>query len=73
MTRQRITVLGATGSIGTSTLDVVARHPEQKDFSFEEFMRQQNLPYEQLAAMSGVFGSNLGGTSVTKSDSGGGK
>lgn len=26
--RQRITVLGATGSIGRSTLDVVARHPE---------------------------------------------
>ena len=26
---QRITVLGATGSIGLSTLDVVARHPEQ--------------------------------------------
>lgn len=45
----------------------------ERDFSFEEFMRQQNLPYEQLAAMSGVFGSNLGGTSVTKSSSGGGK
>ncbi|MDY0105567.1 MAG: 1-deoxy-D-xylulose-5-phosphate reductoisomerase [Giesbergeria sp.] len=27
--KQRITVLGSTGSIGTSTLDVVARHPEQ--------------------------------------------
>lgn len=26
---QRITVLGATGSIGTSTLDVVARHPDR--------------------------------------------
>ncbi|MDF2488147.1 MAG: 1-deoxy-D-xylulose 5-phosphate reductoisomerase [Pseudomonas sp.] len=26
---QRITVLGATGSIGLSTLDVIARHPEQ--------------------------------------------
>ncbi|MRX09560.1 1-deoxy-D-xylulose-5-phosphate reductoisomerase [Pseudoduganella sp. FT25W] len=26
---QRITVLGATGSIGVSTLDVVARHPER--------------------------------------------
>ncbi|WP_163018533.1 hypothetical protein, partial [Pseudomonas viridiflava] len=24
---QQITVLGATGSIGLSTLDVVARHP----------------------------------------------
>ncbi len=28
MTRQRLTILGATGSIGVSTLDVVARHPE---------------------------------------------
>ncbi|WP_225775114.1 1-deoxy-D-xylulose-5-phosphate reductoisomerase [Pseudomonas sp. Marseille-Q5115] len=27
--RQRITVLGATGSIGRSTLDVVARHPDR--------------------------------------------
>jgi 1-deoxy-D-xylulose-5-phosphate reductoisomerase len=26
---QRITILGATGSIGVSTLDVVARHPER--------------------------------------------
>ncbi|KQQ97098.1 1-deoxy-D-xylulose-5-phosphate reductoisomerase [Massilia sp. Leaf139] len=26
---QRITILGATGSIGVSTLDVLARHPEQ--------------------------------------------
>lgn len=29
MTRQRLTVLGATGSIGVSTLDVVGRHPER--------------------------------------------
>ncbi len=27
--RQRLTVLGSTGSIGTNTLDVVARHPER--------------------------------------------
>ncbi|MDE2093666.1 MAG: 1-deoxy-D-xylulose-5-phosphate reductoisomerase [Burkholderiales bacterium] len=27
--RQRICILGATGSVGTSTLDVVARHPER--------------------------------------------
>ena len=26
---QTLTVLGSTGSIGTSTLDVVARHPER--------------------------------------------
>ena len=29
MKRQRITVLGSTGSIGTNTLDVVARHPDR--------------------------------------------
>lgn len=29
MTIQRICILGSTGSIGCSTLDVVARHPEQ--------------------------------------------
>lgn len=29
MSRQRLTVLGATGSIGLSTLDVVARHPDR--------------------------------------------
>ena len=28
-TLQRITILGSTGSIGTSTLDVLARHPQQ--------------------------------------------
>jgi 1-deoxy-D-xylulose-5-phosphate reductoisomerase len=27
--KQRLTILGATGSIGGSTLDVVARHPER--------------------------------------------
>jgi 1-deoxy-D-xylulose-5-phosphate reductoisomerase len=29
MARQRLTVLGATGSIGVSTLDVVSRHPDR--------------------------------------------
>jgi len=29
MTRQRLVILGSTGSIGTSTLDVVSRHPER--------------------------------------------
>ncbi len=27
--RQRLCILGATGSVGTSTLDVIARHPER--------------------------------------------
>jgi 1-deoxy-D-xylulose-5-phosphate reductoisomerase len=29
MTKRRLTVLGATGSIGASTLDVVSRHPDR--------------------------------------------
>jgi 1-deoxy-D-xylulose-5-phosphate reductoisomerase len=29
MTKQRIAILGSTGSVGTSTLDVLARHPDR--------------------------------------------
>ncbi len=29
MSRQRICILGSTGSVGTSTLDVIGRHPER--------------------------------------------
>jgi 1-deoxy-D-xylulose-5-phosphate reductoisomerase len=29
MSRQRVTVLGSTGSVGKNTLDVIARHPER--------------------------------------------
>ena len=42
------------------------------DFGFQQFQDAQNLPYRQLAAMSGVFGSGLGSTSTT-TQSGGGK
>ena len=42
---QVITVLGATGSIGCSTLDVVARHPER----FEVFALSGHRQTEQLA------------------------
>ncbi|CAD5108286.1 1-deoxy-D-xylulose-5-phosphate reductoisomerase [Zestomonas carbonaria] len=41
---QRITVLGATGSIGLSTLDVVARHPERYQvFALSGFSRLAEL------------------------------
>ena len=30
--KQRLTVLGSTGSIGTNTLDVVRRHPTNTKF-----------------------------------------
>lgn len=42
------------------------------DAQYQSYLDQQNLPYKQLAAMSGVFGSGIGQTSATKS-SGGGK
>ncbi len=42
--RQRITVLGATGSIGQSTLDVVARHPDR----FEVFALSAHRQAEKL-------------------------
>lgn len=46
------------------------------DFNYQQFQEQQNDPYKKLAAMSGVFSSNLGGSSSTQSSqpsSGGGK
>ena len=44
MKPQRITVLGATGSIGVSTLDVVARHPERYEvFALSGFSRVDTL------------------------------
>jgi hypothetical protein len=42
------------------------------DAQYQSYLDQQNLPYKQLAAMSGVFDSGLGQTQSTKS-SGGGK
>jgi 1-deoxy-D-xylulose-5-phosphate reductoisomerase len=44
--KQRLAVLGATGSIGVSTLDVVARHPERFEVFALTAMRQD----EQLEA-----------------------
>ena len=32
MVMQRVAVLGATGSIGASALDVIARHPDRWDY-----------------------------------------
>ncbi|WP_349571798.1 1-deoxy-D-xylulose-5-phosphate reductoisomerase [Azotobacter salinestris] len=41
---QQITVLGATGSIGLSTLDVIARHPERyRAFALTGFARLEEL------------------------------
>lgn len=42
------------------------------DFGYQQFQEQQNDPYKKLAAMSGVFGTNLG-QSASTTQSGGGK
>lgn len=44
MTRKRITLLGATGSIGTSALDVISRHPER----YEVFALTANRQIDAL-------------------------
>lgn len=48
---QSLTVLGATGSIGTSTLDVVARHPDR----YRVFALTAHQRVEPLAALCGRF------------------
>ena len=41
---QQVTVLGATGSIGLSTLDVIARHPQRYQvFALTGFSRLAEL------------------------------
>ncbi|MGH8159939.1 MAG: 1-deoxy-D-xylulose-5-phosphate reductoisomerase [Rhodanobacter sp.] len=48
--RQRLSILGSTGSIGTSTLDVVARHPDRfAVFALTAHKRVDRL-YEQCIA-----------------------
>ena len=42
--RQRVCILGATGSVGTSTLDVIARHPER----FEVFALTAHSRVDEL-------------------------
>jgi 1-deoxy-D-xylulose-5-phosphate reductoisomerase len=43
-TKQRVCVLGSTGSIGTNTLDVLARHPDR----FEVFALTANRRVDEL-------------------------
>jgi len=48
---RRIAILGATGSIGKSTLDVIARHPER----FEAYALTANTRAEELADLCRQF------------------
>ena len=45
--RLRLTILGSTGSIGTNTLDVVARHPERFEVFALSAARQVELMVQQ--------------------------
>jgi 1-deoxy-D-xylulose-5-phosphate reductoisomerase len=49
--RQRVTVLGSTGSVGVSTLDVIARHPER----FEVFALSAATRVDELLAQCAQF------------------
>ena len=51
MTLQVLTILGSTGSIGESTLDVVSRHPEK----FRVFALAGHKQVEKLAAQCRTF------------------
>ena len=55
MALKRLTILGATGSIGQSTLDVVRQHPGR--FAIEALVGNANIA--QLAADARAFGAKL--------------
>lgn len=49
--RQRVTVLGSTGSVGVSTLDVIARHPDR----FEVFALSAATKVDEMLAQCARF------------------
>jgi len=49
--KQRVTVLGSTGSVGVSTLDVISRHPER----FEVFALSAATRVDELLAQCAQF------------------
>ena len=51
MQKQRITILGSTGSVGSNTLDVIARHPDR----FEVFALTAATKWELLLAQCAAF------------------
>jgi len=55
MTAQRITVLGSTGSVGTNTLDVIARHPERFEVFALSAARQVDTLLAQCASVRPRF------------------
>lgn len=60
--KQRLTVLGSTGSIGTNTLDVVRRHSDQYEIFALSAATQVELMLAQCAEFAALRGD---GQSVT--------
>ncbi|PIE37826.1 MAG: 1-deoxy-D-xylulose-5-phosphate reductoisomerase, partial [Gammaproteobacteria bacterium] len=50
MARQSLCLLGSTGSIGRSTLDVIARHPDRYRVESLAACRRVDLLFEQICA-----------------------
>lgn len=55
MSLQRLTILGSTGSIGTSTLDVVRRHPDRYCVTALCAYRQADLLFDQCLEFAPAF------------------
>ncbi|MBV6319585.1 1-deoxy-D-xylulose-5-phosphate reductoisomerase [Duganella violaceipulchra] len=65
---QRITILGATGSIGVSTLDVLARHPERYTvYALSAHSRVEELAAQciQFRPARAVVGTAAGASALT--------
>ena len=63
---QNLTVLGSTGSIGTSTLDVVARHPDKYRIVALTANRQVDLLFQQCSQFKPDYAVLLDEASVKK-------
>lgn len=63
---QKLTILGSTGSIGTSTLDVVARHPEKYQVIALTAHRQIDLLFRQCLQFKPRYAVLLDETSAAR-------
>jgi 1-deoxy-D-xylulose-5-phosphate reductoisomerase len=66
ITMQHITILGSTGSIGTSTLDVVARHPDRFRIVALTANSQVDLLFQQCVQFKPRYAVLLEETSATE-------
>lgn len=55
MNKQRLTILGSTGSVGSSTLDVVARHPDRFDVFALSASTQVDVMLTQIAQFKPTY------------------